>query len=168
MAVTFDREFFEFFTSRDSLNRDDISKVIEKCVKIKADVVSKDEKEAGIRAVLNYGHTFAHVIENETNYSKFLHGEAVAIGINMANSLAFKLGLISKDELDLVAKTLAKFDLPISYRISNIDKFYDKFYLDKKSINSKLKFILPKGIGSFAIRDDIEKETILEVLREFK
>ncbi len=64
-------------------------------MQIKAAAVEADEREKGVRAVLNYGHTFAHVIENETNYKKYLHGEAVAIGMNMANALAVKLGLMS-------------------------------------------------------------------------
>lgn len=168
MAVTFDKIFFEFFKSSDLKDESEISHLIEKCISIKSDIVSQDEKEAGIRAALNYGHTFGHVIENETCYSKFLHGEAVAIGMNMANHLAFNLGLLSKDELDLITQILVKFDLPIRYKIDNIDSFYEKFYLDKKSINSKIKFILPRGIGDFIIKDDIFKDDIFKVLKEFK
>ncbi len=87
MAVMFNREFFEFLEQNSLDSRDNLKKAIASSVKIKADVVKQDEKEAGIRAVLNYGHTFAHVIENETNYKRYLHGEAVAIGIVMANRL---------------------------------------------------------------------------------
>ena len=84
MAVMFDEGFFNELAKK-SLSYDEI---IAKCVSLKADVVSQDEKEAGLRAVLNYGHTFAHVIECEGGYSTHLHGEAVAIGMVMANTLA--------------------------------------------------------------------------------
>jgi 3-dehydroquinate synthase len=137
-------------------------------VKIKADVVSKDEREEGIRAVLNYGHTFGHVIENETKYSKYLHGEAVAIGMIMANKLAYKLELFSEEELKRVKKLLQQYDLPVTYEIKSKEKFYDAFYLDKKSFNHKIKFILPYGIGGYSVRDDIEKDTLIGVLGDFK
>jgi len=95
-------EIFNFLeTSRLDIE-DNLKKAIAKSVKIKADVVNQDEKEAGVRAVLNYGHTFAHVIERESNYSRYLHGEAVSIGIVMANRLALRLKLISESEADRV------------------------------------------------------------------
>lgn len=164
MAITFDKNLFDYFTKYEL----DLSYIIKKCNEIKAKVVSLDEKESGIRAVLNYGHTFAHAIENETNYKKYLHGEAVAIGMNMANHLAFKLGLISIDELNLIKKTLMKFNLPISYKIEDENLFYNLFFLDKKTNLGKIKFILPKSIGNFIIKDDIKKDIVLEVLKEFK
>ena len=164
MAITFDKNLFDYF-AKDEL---DLSYIIKKCNEIKAKVVSLDEKESGIRAVLNYGHTFAHAIENETNYKKYLHGEAVAIGMNMANHLAFKLGLINIDELNLIKKVLMKFNLPISYKIEDENIFYNLFFLDKKTNLGKIKFILPKNIGNFIIKDDIKKDIVLEVLKEFK
>jgi len=167
MAVMFDKGFFEFFENHDLKAQSELEFVIKKCVEIKADVVSKDEKEAGIRAVLNYGHTFAHVIENETKYSHFLHGEAVGIGMNMANSLALKLGLIDKNEQESVKNVLIKFEIPTSYKIPNLERFYEAFFLDKKSAANKIKFILPNKIGNFIMRDDIEKRVIMDVLREF-
>ncbi|CZE49470.1 3-dehydroquinate synthase [Campylobacter geochelonis] len=168
MAITFDKEFFNFFVQNDLKSSEEIAKVISKCVQIKADVVSKDEKERGIRAVLNYGHTFAHVIENETKYTKFLHGEAVAIGINMANHLALKLNLLSLDELNLIKQTLAKFSLPTHYKIKDCEHFYNAFFLDKKSEQSKIKFILPDGIGKFCVKDDVDKDIVMSVLEEFR
>lgn len=168
MAVMFDKDFFYFMQNSDLNDDEALKNVIAKCVSLKAAVVAKDEKEGGIRAVLNYGHTFAHVIEMQTNYTGFLHGEAVAIGINMANHLALKLGLISKDELETVKKLLCKFGLPVTYEIKDEFEFYNAFFLDKKSQNSKIKFILPKGIGDFCMKNDISKEIVLDTLREFK
>jgi len=167
MAVTFDKSFFEWLEKNSLHVEENLQYAIRECVKIKADVVSRDEREEGVRAVLNYGHTFGHVIENETKYSKFLHGEAVAIGMVMANEVAYKLGLFSEEELQRVKKLLQEYNLPITYRINCVEKFYDAFYLDKKSFNQKIKFILPNLVGGYAIKDDIEKETLFDVLRNF-
>ncbi len=168
MSVMFDREFFEFLEEDTLSSKESLNRAIARSVELKAWVVNQDEKEAGIRAVLNYGHTFAHVIENETNYKKYLHGEAVAIGMVMANLLSYELGLISLDEVERVRDILIKHSLPISYEIKDIEEFYNKFFLDKKSSNSKIKFILANSIGNFEVRDSISKETILKVLDKFK
>jgi len=167
MAVMFDADYFNDLVSLDFTNKSDLEKAIQRSVELKAWVVNQDEKEAGIRAILNYGHTFAHVVENETEYKKYLHGEAVAIGIVMANELAFELGLFSKGEIRRVKEFLVKHNLPIDYDIKDFEAFYDKFFLDKKSSNDKIKFILPKGIGSFEMRDNVEKDTVIKVLKQF-
>ena len=167
MAVTFDKELFEYFCTHDLQNSGEISHIIAKCVAIKADVVARDERENGVRAVLNYGHTFAHVIENLTGYSTFLHGEAVAIGMVMANDLALKVGKLSQNEADEIRKVLAKFGLPTSYKIENVDKFYDMFYLDKKTARGKIKFIMPNGIGNYFMSADIDENVVKSTLKEF-
>jgi len=167
MAVIFDKKFFEFLENNSLEEEKNLKKAIKRSVELKAEVVAKDEKESGVRASLNYGHTFCHVIENLTNYTTFLHGEAVSIGINMANKLSIKLGLMNKEESKRVLNVLQKQNLPISYKIENVEKFYQSFFLDKKSTDSKIKFVLPVGIGSFCFRDDIEKEVIISVLKEF-
>ena len=134
---------------------------------IKADVVARDERESGIRAALNYGHTFAHAIEQSTNYTRFLHGEAVAIGMAMANALARRLGKLSGEQEEKIRAVLQKFALPVEFKIKDIDAFYELFFLDKKSENGKIKFILPDGIGKFRIADDIDKAAVIATLREF-
>jgi 3-dehydroquinate synthase len=167
MAVMFDKEYFDFLMDADFSNKESLEKAIERSVELKAEVVNLDEKESGIRAVLNYGHTFAHVIENETNYKTYLHGEAVAIGIVMANTLAVELELMRQEEMDLVTAFLEKHNLPTRYEIKEIDAFYNKFFLDKKAANNTLKFILPKGIGGHLIKNDIPSETLKKVLQTF-
>jgi len=167
MAVMFDREYFDYLNKADFSNKEDLEKAIQRSVELKAEVVNLDEKESGIRAVLNYGHTFGHVVENETNYKTYLHGEAVAIGIMMINALAVELALMSQAEMDLVTAFLVKHNLPITYAIKDVDSFYDKLFLDKKAANNKLKFILPQGIGGHLIRDDIEESVIKKVLEQF-
>jgi 3-dehydroquinate synthase len=168
MAVTFDKDFFEWLEINDIKEEENLKLVIQKSVKTKASVVSQDEREAGIRAVLNYGHTFAHVVENETKYKRYLHGEAVSIGIVMANELALKLGLINNEEAIRVKYLLQKYDLPIDYKINSAGDFYEHFFLDKKSNKNKITFILPNGIGGYVIKNDIRKETIINVLRDFE
>ena len=167
MAVTFNKDFFEWLEANDLRDDKNIQIAIKKSVETKADVVSKDEKELGIRAALNYGHTFGHVIENETNYNTYLHGEAVGIGMCMANALAVKLGFISKDEELRVKKLLETYDIPTTYKIKNVEEFYEHFFLDKKSLDNKIKFILPVGIGDCKITNEVTKNDVIEVLKGF-
>ncbi len=167
MAVTFDADFFHFLETADLNRKEDLSHAIAKSVETKARVVSEDEKEKGIRAVLNYGHTFAHVIENITGYSRYLHGEAVAIGMVMANALAVQLGLLDPEDAERIKALLRRYDLPVSFHVKDPDAFYDAFFLDKKTHNSTLKFILPKGIGGYEIVTTVERERVVALLREF-
>jgi 3-dehydroquinate synthase len=167
MAVMFDKEFFEFLENNSLQEIDNLKEAIKKCVELKAWVVSQDEREKGMRSLLNYGHTFAHVIENITGYKTYLHGEAVAIGMVMANSLALKLGLIEKAEEGRVKRLLEEYDLPTAFKIKDANEFYEHFFLDKKTQDMKIKFILPKGIGANEIRSEIDKELVIEVLQEF-
>ncbi|MDR1615084.1 MAG: 3-dehydroquinate synthase [Campylobacteraceae bacterium] len=167
MAVMFDKEFYDWLSTTDLNTQTDIQKAVKKSVEIKAKIVAQDEKENGIRAVLNYGHTFAHVIENQSGYGTYLHGEAVAIGIVLANELSVRLGLLSSEEADNIKKTLAKFSLPVDYHIQNIDSFYDAFFLDKKSGDSKIKFILADKIGCFTIKNDISEQMVKDTLKAF-
>jgi len=167
MAVTFNKKFFEFLESADLTQPKILQEVIKQAVQTKADVVAQDEKEHGIRAALNYGHTFGHVIENETKYKKYLHGEAVAIGMILANETSLKMGLMSQEEVERVKILLEKYDLPTHYTISNIHSFYETFYLDKKSSDTKITFILPVGLGDVKITDRCDKNLILDVLNQF-
>jgi 3-dehydroquinate synthase len=167
MAVTFNKDFFEWLEQNDLNDEENIRLAILKSVQTKADVVSQDEKELGIRAALNYGHTFGHVIENETNYNTYLHGEAVGIGMCMANALAVKIGLMSKDEELRVKNLLEKYDIPTSYKIKDVEDFYEHFFLDKKSLDNKIKFILPIGLGDCKITNEVTKDDVIEILKGF-
>ena len=167
MAVTFNKDFFEWLEQNDLNNEQNIQIAIAKSVQTKASVVSQDEKELGIRAALNYGHTFGHVIENETNYNTYLHGEAVGIGMCMANALAVKLGLMSKDEEQRVKKLLEVYNVPTSYKIKDVKDLYEHFFLDKKSLDNKIKFILPVGIGDCKITNEVTKNDVIEILKGF-
>jgi 3-dehydroquinate synthase len=167
MAVMFDREYFEFLQNANMQNEEILKEAIRRSVELKAWVVNQDEKEAGIRAVLNYGHTFGHVVENETNYTTYLHGEAVAIGMVMANALAVELGLFTVEDAQEVKLILEKFELPTEYKIENIDNFYEHFFLDKKSANNTIKFILPNSMGNHKIVSNVDENIVKKVLSEF-
>ncbi len=167
MAVTFNKVFFEFLESSDLRDAEVLQEVIKKAVQTKADVVAQDEKENGIRAALNYGHTFGHVIENETKYKKYLHGEAVAIGMVMANETAVKMSLMSEIEANRIKALLQKYNLPTSYDISDAESFYETFFLDKKSSDSTITFIIPVGLGGVKITDSCDRELVLSVLESF-
>jgi len=167
MAVTFNKDFFEFLETADLHDSKVLEETIKQAVQTKADVVAKDEKEHGLRAALNYGHTFGHVIENETKYKKYLHGEAVAIGMVLANNISVKMNLMSQSEALRVKKLLEKYNLPTSYSIKNTRNFYDTFFLDKKSSDASITFILPIGLGDVKITDAVDENLILTVLDTF-
>jgi len=167
MAVMFDKAYFEFLKNADLQNEETLKEAIRRSVELKAWVVNQDEKEAGIRAVLNYGHTFGHVVENETAYTTYLHGEAVAIGMVMANALAIELGLFTEEEAQQVKNLLESASLPTDYVIKDVDDFYDHFFLDKKSANNSIKFILPNGLGNYKMVQDIDEKIVKRVLMQF-
>ena len=164
MGVMFDSIFFENLKD----NKENIEDIIRESVEIKGEVVNQDEKEKGIRSVLNYGHTFGHVIENITNYSTYLHGEAVAIGMVTANRLAVKLGYLTETEEKEIKECLENYNLPTNFKIEDENDFYNHFFADKKTLNNSIKFIIANGIGNYKIIKDVDKKILLDVLREFK
>ncbi len=167
MAVCFNKAFFEWLESADLLDPEQVKTAIAKSVETKAYVVSQDEKEKGLRAALNYGHTFGHVIENETKYTRYLHGETVAIGMMMANELATRMGLMKSDEEMRIKKLLQKYELPVAYEIADTNAFYEAFFLDKKSLDTNITFIVPEHIGGVQLRSDIDRAIVMDVLETY-
>ncbi len=167
MAVTFNRKFFEWLESHDLREEENLLTAIAKAVETKARVVEADEKEQGLRAALNYGHTFGHVIENETHYETYLHGECVAMGMMMANEVACELGLMNAIEVKRVRAVLERYALPLDYAIADVEKFYETFFLDKKSADDAITFILPRSLGDVEITDRVNPEVVKSVLRRF-
>ena len=163
MAVMFDKNYFENLEN-ETLT---IEEVIKRSVELKAWVVNQDEKEKGIRSVLNYGHTFGHVIENLTNYKTYLHGEAVAIGMVMANELSLELGYLTDKEAERIKKLLEREGLPTSYKIKDVEEFYEHFFADKKTLDNKIKFIIPQSIGKYKIVQNLDKKTVIKTLEKF-
>lgn len=171
MAVCFSKELFECLEglTLKKLLCDELilQDVIHKAIQIKTEVVLCDSKEQGLRAALNYGHTFGHVIEHESGYGTLLHGEAVAIGMKMANTLAVKLDVLKQNDNDRINNLLEQYELSYPYHIKDTNSFYEKFFLDKKSENAAIKFVLPTTIGGFEFYNNIPKNKVMEVLEQF-
>ncbi len=141
--------------------------VIRSC-EIKADIVMQDEKEQNIRAYLNYGHTFGHAFEAVTNYQKFLHGEAVSLGMIAAAELAVLMGYVDVEVPSLHRKVLQKYGLPTYWDEVPIEEVLQAMQRDKKTKAGKLRFILPRKIGEVAIVADVSEELIRQALIRIK
>lgn len=142
-----------------------IIQMIETCCQCKADIVSADEKESGVRALLNLGHTFGHAIEAEQGYGKWLHGEAVATGMVLASKLSVAMNLLEASELRRIEKILTDFDLPlIAPEDMGFEQFIKHMRRDKKNIGGKLRLIIPNAIGTSVMRDDIHEDMLQQIL----
>ena len=141
--------------------------VVAACCRIKAEVVSKDEFERkGLREILNYGHTFGHAVETLTNYRVYSHGEAVAVGMNIAARLAVKLKILGESDAARIECLLFNAWLPtrIERKLSP-DKILKAMMRDKKTLNGKLRLVLPVSIGKVIVKTGIPVETIKGVLK---
>lgn len=148
-----DPELFRLFEHHSSddfrANKQLLTKIISRAVHVKADIVSRDEKEGGERKKLNLGHTLAHAIEKCSR--EFTHGEAVAIGTVFIGRLSHKMGLISEEELFRILNVISKAGLPSESSL-DIDTLFEALKLDKKKENDSISLILMRGIGSCEIR----------------
>ncbi len=118
---------------------------------IKADVVRRDEREGGLRAVLNFGHTFGHAIENGLGYGEWLHGEAVGCGMVMAADLSHRLGLLGADDALRVRRLVKAAGLPVAGPDLGVERWIELMEVDKKNEGGAIKFILLKPLGSPSI-----------------
>jgi 3-dehydroquinate synthase len=129
-------------------------------VAIKAAVVMADEKETGERAHLNFGHTFAHAIEATLGYGTLLHGEAVGLGMIAASELARRLGLCSDEVPAALRSQVGAVGLPTSAELPDDERLLGAMKLDKKVSGSRLRFVLPVGLGSVVVRDDVRPSDV--------
>jgi 3-dehydroquinate synthase len=151
-GIILDATFFEYLERNASalLERDvdALQTIIRRSCELKAHVVAHDERETtGLRAILNYGHTFGHAIEATTSYGQFLHGEAISIGMTMAGHLARMLGRWDDASVNRQTALLRTLKLPISTSASSPEALMGAMQLDKKTEHGKLNFILPTRIG---------------------
>lgn len=158
-----DLEFFVWLEEhREALaNRsaDALTYAIMKSCQIKADVVEKDEKEQGLRALLNFGHTFGHAVETLAGYGVVKHGEAVAIGMVMAARASAKLNLCSNHDIERIVKLLAYFDLPVTPPDFSVSDYLSVMQRDKKVKDGVVRVVLNHGIGSAELHQvkDLDK-----------
>ncbi len=130
-----------------------LCKAIEISCAIKAWVVSRDEREGDLRAILNFGHTFGHAIEAVTGYGTFLHGEAVAIGMVMAINFSVRLGLCPAKDAQRVVSLISSLGLPVDAPDISPAKLIEAMRLDKKVVNGRIRFVLPRAVGRVAVGD---------------
>jgi len=161
-AAIIDGEHFFSLLERDRIS---IITLIERAIKLKAKIVKMDEKDRNIRKILNLGHTFAHAIEAVTSYKRYLHGEAVAIGIMYAIKLGEAIG-VTEDGLEKrVAEILKRFKLPTELNGIDPKSLIPYFYIDKKATTSSLSFIIPVKIGDVREYKDIKIELLGGILK---
>ncbi len=168
-GVIWDADLFDFLAeSREKildLDRSSLMRIIGRSCEIKAEVVSRDERESGLRAILNYGHTVGHAVETVTEYRRFLHGEAVAIGMCLEARLSAALGIIGDREVDRIRHLVEAYGLPFELPADmGFADLYSSMQLDKKTVSGQLKFILPERIGSVTMRQGVSQEEIGKVL----
>jgi 3-dehydroquinate synthase len=169
-GVILDAEFFESLeqSSASILAREPacLQTVIARCCQLKANVVEQDEREeTGLRAILNYGHTFAHAFEAIGGYGAWLHGEAVAAGMICASRLAERIGLIDAELTERQRRLLAAFRLPTEPLPGwPADQMIEAMRRDKKAKAGSLRFILPTRLGRVSLFDDVPESLVREVL----
>ncbi len=170
-----DKNFFDFLSENYkkifSFDEEILSTVITKSCQIKADIVSQDEKENGKRALLNFGHTFGHVFETETNYSsEILHGEAVALGMLMAAKMSLNFAMITPDDFAVIKSHFEDCGFVIDYKKIrsswNQENLVQHLYKDKKVESGKLTFILLEKIGQAIIKKEVAVEDFKKVLEQ--
>lgn len=138
---------------------------IAKCCQIKADVVTQDETERGVRALLNLGHTFGHAIEAEMGYGTWLHGDAVAAGTILAALTAQELDLIDESIVCRIRNLFVAFDLPVNAPKSmDFDSFIKHMRRDKKVLAGKIRLILPTALGQADVFSDVSEDLLERVI----
>lgn len=169
-GVIMDAEFFDDLERQVpalcTRQADVLRQVVARCCRLKADVVEADECETtGRRAVLNFGHTFAHALEATTGYGRLLHGEAVSIGMVCAARLAVRLGRIDATLTDRLQRLLEALDLPTRLPAVDPAVLLPSMQSDKKVEHGRLRFVLPGRLGHVELVPDVDASLILEVLQ---
>ncbi|MFW6035239.1 MAG: 3-dehydroquinate synthase [Halothermotrichaceae bacterium] len=164
-----DKDFVDYlYNNKDkiyNLDMDAMEYIIYKSCNIKAGIVRKDEKEEGVRAFLNFGHTIGHALEAVTKYDKYNHGEAVGIGMVGAARLSYKLKYIDKKIVGIMESLIKLYDLPLSFQYKeNCNNVFKALFHDKKALKNKLRWILLKEVGKPVIKSNIDYKKIKQVL----
>ena len=144
------------------LDRDRValSYAVRRSCELKAQVIAADERETGIRAILNFGHTFGHAIEAGVGYGEWLHGEAVATGMVMAAELSALAGSLRRPDADRVKALIASAGLPVKGPNLDIERYLELMQVDKKAAGGKVRFILLDGLGRATLRGDLDARLV--------
>ncbi|UFS69655.1 3-dehydroquinate synthase [Geomonas sp. RF6] len=166
-GAVLDAPFFTFLEENvDRLlarDKDALIHAVGRSCALKARVVESDERESGLRAVLNYGHTLGHAVETLTHYSRFLHGEAVAIGMVQAARISRSLGLCGDEECRRIEALLQKLRLPLELPFFPFEEYEEALSHDKKVRHSGLTFVCNKGIGDFSLERVTDPGKLLKI-----
>lgn len=168
-GIIYDAEFFTWLENNIqkllALDPKALTYAIYRCCEIKAEVVALDEKENGIRALLNLGHTFGHAIEAEQGYGNWLHGEAVAVGMIQAAFVAHERGQISASDKQRISALILAAQLPVKGPENmNYTDFVKHMKRDKKVLNGTMRFVLPDSIGSASVYADVTEDELRKVI----
>ncbi len=170
-GAIFDAKFFGWLekNSRRVLRREPaaLAETVRRCCEIKAAVVGADEREGGLRAILNFGHTIGHAMEALADYTGLLHGEAIAIGMNCAARLSVRHAGLPTAEAQRIVKLCRASGLPVLVGEGyNLSAMREAMRLDKKAVSGRLRFVLLKRIGKAVVSDAVTDEDIEEVVNE--
>jgi len=170
-GIIMDAQYFLYFKkNRDAIEKRKLSAmlhVVERSIEDKARIVEQDEKEKGIRAILNYGHTVGHAIEAAGGYKALKHGQAIVIGMIVAARLAYRMNICAKSVLNEQIHVFNSFNLIKPLKNLKINNIIKRLYNDKKAINGKIRFILTNKIGCVRLIESIEINRIKEELLFF-
>ncbi len=166
-AVVWDREFFAYLEANldgiKSLDDRELEEMVFRSAKIKAEVVEKDERDFGLRSILNYGHTIGHAIESAADF-RLGHGEAVAIGMLAAASISNRMGILDINELTRLRNLIKRAGLTTEMPNLESERIIQAVKHDKKILGGKIRFILPKAIGDVFITDEVSPSLVEQVL----
>jgi 3-dehydroquinate synthase len=146
-------------------DRDALEYLIPRCVEIKADVVSRDERESGLREILNFGHTFGHALESVTKYRRYLHGEAVACGMVAAALLGRELGLTRNDDVSRVASLIRRIGKMPDWPRAGAKILIATMFSDKKTRAGKLRFVVSPRIGAAHSSEAVSMDALERVMQ---
>jgi 3-dehydroquinate synthase len=169
-SIIADAQLFEFTEQHLDdflqLKPDALMTIIRRCCEIKASLVSRDEFEKGERIILNYGHTIGHALEAAGEYKAFKHGEAVLVGMWVENTVAYRRGLISKENHERLQQLLGRLLPRIPPSEVRTKDTLAAMAVDKKAIDGRVRMVLPKQIGEVCVAEGISKDEVLSALKE--
>ncbi len=169
-GIIYDADFFQLLEEKALMlkNREQetVQEVVYQCVKIKSEIVAEDEKESGLRMILNLGHTFGHSLEKLGNYKNIKHGEAVAVGTLLASLLARELGLLDHRSVKRITALFEKLGIPLRLPPYKPEDIYEGMLNDKKVKDDVLRIVVPRGIGGYEIIDNPERNLLIKIIKE--
>lgn len=170
-GVIWDADFFSYLENQIEqalqLDTQTMTEIVKNSCTIKAQVVAVDEREMGLRAILNYGHTFGHAIETLTNYQKYRHGEAVGIGMVWAANLAAVVGLLPSEACQRIVSLVEQYGLPTQERGLTAETVLQAMYHDKKANAGQINYVLPTTIGTVELVDNLGEEQVKQFLERY-